>query len=384
LRSVETLTHPRASADERARVVDDFMRLCEIESPSRRERTMADVVTADLRALGLEVEEDASAPATGSDAGNLLACIPAPEGARTILLCAHLDTVPLDAPVAIERSEEGVIANRNDAILGADNKAAVAVILGVARHLLATRAPVGVDILFTTCEELALAGAKEFDMGRLNADIGFVFDHASPIGELIVAAPSYFSIEAGFRGKAAHAGLAPEQGHNAIEAAAVALASLRFGRLDETTTTNVGRIVGGTASNVVAERCRVECEARSIDHDHAAAVAGDIVDAMTQAATDRACDVEIDVQELFRGFRVPKSATTVAIASRALEDVGIEPRHIVTGGGSDANVFQARGFECLNVANGTEAAHQPDERVSVAALETMLDVALGIVRHSAA
>jgi tripeptide aminopeptidase len=365
-------------------MVDDFVRLCAIESPSRRERPMADAVAADLRAVGLEVEEDGSAPATGSDAGNLLARIPAPDGGRTILLCAHLDTVPLDAPVDVDRSEEGVISNRHEAILGADNKAAVAVILAVARRLTQEDAPpVGLEILFTTCEELALAGAKAFDLGRLSADLGFVFDHASPIGELIVAAPTYYSVEAGFRGKAAHAGLAPEEGHNAIEAAAAALASLRFGRLDDITTSNVGRIVGGTASNVVAERCRVECEARSIDHERAAAVAGDIVDAMTRAATDRACDVEIDVQELFRGFKIAKSAATVAIASRALEDVGVEPRHIVTGGGSDANSFQARGLECLNVANGTEAAHQPDERVSVDALETMLDVALGIVHHSA-
>jgi tripeptide aminopeptidase len=380
---VAVLTPVRASADERERVVDDFVRLCEIESPSRRERTMADVVAADLRALGLEVDEDDSRRETGSDAGNLLARIPARDGARTILLCAHLDTVPLDAPVVVERGEDGLITNRNEAILGADNKAAVAVILGVARRLVREPGPVGVEILLTTCEELALAGAKAFDLGRLESDFGFVFDHASPIGELIVAAPTYFSVEAQFRGKAAHAGLAPEQGHNAIEAAAAALASLRFGRLDEITTSNVGRIVGGTASNVVAERCRVECEARSIDHERAAAVAGDIVDAMTQAATDRACDVEIDVQELFRGFRMAKSATTVAVASAALEELGVEPRQIVTGGGSDANSFQARGFECLNVANGTQAAHQPDERVTVEALETMLDVALAIVRHSA-
>jgi tripeptide aminopeptidase len=378
------MTHPRARADERDRVVADFIRLCEIESPSRRERAMADAVAGELRALGLDVEEDGSGPQTGSDTGNLLARMPAPEGAPTILLCAHLDTVPLDAPVEVERSEEGVLQNRNEAIVGADNKAAVAVILGVARRLAAEPAPVGLEILFTTCEELALAGAKAFDLGRLTADFGFVFDHASPIGELIVAAPTYFSVAANFRGKAAHAGLAPEQGHNAIEAAAAAIASLRFGRLDDITTANVGRIVGGTASNVVAERCRVECEARSVEHDRAAAVAGDIVDAMTQAGTDLACDVEIDVQELFRGFRVPRSARTVAIATAALADAGIEAQPIVTGGGSDANVFQARGFECLNVANGTEAAHQPDERVSVHALETMLDVALGIVDHSAA
>jgi tripeptide aminopeptidase len=381
---VDALTHPRASTHEREQLVNDFVRLCEIESPSRRERAMADAVTADLRALGLEVEEDASRTETGSDAGNLLARIPGPPDARTILLCAHLDTVPLDAPVQVERTEEGLLRNRNEAIVGADNKAAVAVILATARRLLADGAPpVGVEILFTTCEELALAGAKAFDVGKLESDFGFVYDHASPIGELIVAAPTYFSVEARFHGKAAHAGLAPEQGHNAIEAAAAAIASLKFGRLDDITTSNVGRIIGGTASNVVAERCNVQCEARSIDHERAAAVAGEIVDAMTQAATDRACDVEIDVQELFRGFKIPKSATSVAIASRALEDVGIEPRPISTGGGSDANSFVARGFECLNLANGTEAAHQPDERVTVHALETMLDVSLALVHHSA-
>jgi tripeptide aminopeptidase len=382
---VEAATHPRATAHEREQLVDDFVRLCEIESPSRRERAMADAVASDLRALGLEVEEDGSHTETGSDAGNLLARVPGPPDSRTILLCAHLDTVPLDAPVQVERTEEGVLRNRNEAIVGADNKAAVAVILATVRKLLADGGPpVGIEILFTTCEELALAGAKAFDIGRLRSDLGFVFDHASPIGELIVAAPTYFSVDARFHGKAAHAGLAPEKGHNAIEAAAAAIASLRFGRLDDITTSNVGRIIGGTASNVVAERCNVQCEARSIDHERAAQVAGDIVDAMTQSATDRACDVEIDVQELFRGFKIPKSAVSVGIASRALEDVGIEPVPIATGGGSDANSFQARGLECLNVANGTEAAHQPDERVSVHALETMLDVALGLVRHSAA
>ena len=375
----------RADASERARVVDDFIRLCAIESPSRRERPMAEAVAADLRALGLDVAEDGSSSDTGADSGNLLARIPAPPDARTILLCAHLDTVPLDAPVEVELAD-GVIHNRNEAIVGADNKASVAVILGVARRLTAAGAvpPVGVELLFTTCEELALAGAKAVDLGTLSADFGFVFDHASPIGEIVVAAPTYFSVAAQFHGKAAHAGLAPEEGHNAIAAAAAAIASLRLGRLDDVTTANVGRIVGGTASNVVAERCRVECEARSVDHERAAAVASEIVDAMTRAATDHACDVEVDVEELFRGFRMPKSAVTVAVASRALADAGIEPRPIVTGGGSDANAFQARGFECLNVANGTEGAHQPDERVTVHALETMLDVALGIVHHSAA
>ncbi|MEA2410167.1 MAG: tripeptide aminopeptidase [Thermoleophilaceae bacterium] len=367
-------------------LVAEFVRLCEIESVSTNERAMADAVSEVLRnGLGLEVSEDSSGSETGSNAGNLLARIPGPDGSRTILLCAHLDTVPLDAPVEVEEVE-GVLRNRNEAILGADNKAAVAVILAAARRLLADgrRPPVGIEILFTTCEEHALRGAKEFDLSLLRADYGYVFDHASPIGEVITAAPTYFSIEGRFRGKAVHAGICPEKGHSAIEAAAAAVASMQLGRLDPQTTTNVGRIEGGTASNVVAERCRVQCEARSIDHERAGAVATSIVDAMTEAASDRECDLEIHVEELFRGYKLPRSAPAIEVAVRALEDAGIEPQPIATGGGSDANAFQARGFQCVNLANGTKGAHQPDESVTVDALGTMLDVVLGIVRHSAA
>jgi tripeptide aminopeptidase len=372
------------SAAERERLVSEFVRLCEIESVSRNERAMAETVAGELRSLGLEVSEDGSGAETGSNSGNLLARIPPPDGARSILLCAHLDTVPLDAPVEVEEVE-GVLRNRNEAIIGADNKAAVAVILAAVRRVLQNGPPpVGIEILFTTCEELALAGAKAFDVSALQSEYGYVFDHATPIGEVIVAAPSFFQIEGRFRGKAVHAGMHPERGHNAIEAAAAAVAAARFGRLDDHTTANVGRIEGGTASNVVAERCYVQCEARSTDHDRASDVATSIVDAMTEAASDGGCDLEIHVEELFRAYKVPRTAPPVEVATRALADVGIEAQPISTGGGSDANVFQARGFPCVNLANGTKGAHQADESVTVDALETMLAVALGVVRHSAA
>jgi len=372
----------RASAQEKADLVEQFIRLCDVESPSRSERAIADLVTDDLRSLGLEVVEDSSGTETGSPAGNLLTHIDGSPDAPTILLCAHLDTVPLTAPVDVVRHDD-VLSNANEAILGADNKAAVAVILAVARRLARAGSQVGVEILFTTCEERTLAGAKAFDLDALRSDFGFVFDHASPIGELITAAPTYYHVEGRFRGHAVHAGLCPERGHNAIAAAAAAISSLEFGRLDAETTRNVGLIDGGSAPNVVAERCTATCEARAVDHQRAAAVATEIVDAMTEAATDAGCDVELIVEERFRGYRVPRSAVPVQVAARALADVGIEATPISTGGGSDANVFQARGFQCLNVANGTEGAHQPDERVTVAALETMLDVTLGIVRHAA-
>jgi tripeptide aminopeptidase len=372
----------RASAAERERLLDDFVRLCEIESPSKLERRVADAVRAELELLGLEVEEDDSGADTGSDAGNLLARIPGPPESRTILLCAHLDTVPLSAAVEVVE-DNGVFRNRHEAILGADNKAAIATVLGAARRLTSDGSPVGVELLFTTCEELALAGAKAVDRGRLRADFGFVFDHASPVGELVLASPTYYRLELDFRGQAAHAGIRPEAGHNAIAAAARAVALMQLGRLDEATTANVGTIEGGSAANVVAERCHVVLEARSLDDSRAGEVVSTMVDAATEAASDAECDVETTVERLFRGYRLQKSAAVVEVAATALQSCDIEPLYINTGGGSDANALIAAGLPVLNVANGTEHNHQPDESVTVDALETMLDVTLAIVAASA-
>src|SRR5262249_43132881 len=153
----------------------------------------------------------------------------------------------------------------NDGILGADNKAAVAVLLALARHVRQQGAPVDLELLFTVGEEIALAGANEFDAALLRSEFGYVFDHASPIGEVIMDSPCHFPVEASFRGAAARAGIRPEQGRSAIVAASRAIASLRHGRLDGEGTVNVGTISGGGAINVVPERCELIGEVRGLD-----------------------------------------------------------------------------------------------------------------------
>jgi tripeptide aminopeptidase len=379
---VSTAAAPRATREEKDRLLDEFIRLCEIESPSRKERPCVDAVADALRQMGLHVEEDESGPETGSDSGNLVARIAGPENARTIMLCAHLDTVPLEGPVEVVR-ENGTLINKHEAILGADNKAAVAVILAAARKLVAEGSPVGVELVFTTCEEIGLRGAKALDRSVLRSEYGFVFDLATPIGELVVAAPTYYRIDARFRGHAAHAGIRPEAGRNAIAAAAAAVARMELGRVDPESTANVGTIKGGTAANVVAEHCLVELEARSLDHERAASMVSQMVDVITEAASDAECDVETAVEEQNRGFRLARNSPPVAATAAALEALGIAPSYVTTGGCSDANIFVADGLPCLCVANGTERNHQPDESVTVDALETMLDVTLGIVAQSA-
>jgi tripeptide aminopeptidase len=371
-----------ASTEERERLLAEFIRFCEIESPSGHERGVADALKEELGRLGVEVEEDDSGPGTGSDSGNLLARIPGPEGAPTVLLCAHMDTVPLDGPVEVV-SDNGLLTNRHDAILGADNKAAIVTILGAVRRLMRDGPPpAGIELLFTTGEEQALKGAKAVDLSRLDADFGYVFDHASPIGEIVVASPTYYSVEARFRGQAAHAGIRPEAGHNAIAAAAQAIAAMRIGRLDDETTANVGRIEGGTAANVVAERCYVELETRSLDAERAAEVVTEMVDALTEAASDCECDLETSVERLFQGYRLPRTTAAVEVAAAALREHEIEPVYITTGGGSDANVFITAGLTVVNLANGTERNHQPDEAVTLDALASMADVTHSLIAQA--
>lgn len=390
---------PLRGLRERPYLNGTFAELCRIESPSGHERGCAERVIAELRALGVTVHEDDAGPRAGSDCGNLLAFIPAgdraggqrpetpdtPDAPRpSVLLCAHLDTVPLQAPVEPVLLD-GAWENANEGILGADNKAAVAVLLALARHVCQQGAPVDVELLFTVGEEVALAGARAFDTARLRSDFGYVFDHASPIGEVVLDSPTHFRVQASFRGAAAHAGIRPEEGRSAILAAARAVASLSLGRLDDGTTVNVGTISGGSAINVVPEHCSLALEARALGDERAETVVAEIVDRLHEAANlpDCDCDVDVSVERTFSGYRLTPNSPAVRVAEHALRRCGHEPVHISSGGGSDANALIAAGFATVNLANGTEHNHEPGERVSVLALEEMLDVALALLDEAA-
>ncbi len=372
----------RASEEQRQQLGETFESLCRIESPSWQERECADWVIGELDGMGIGVEEDGAGQRIGSNAGNLLARIPG-RGAESILLCAHLDTVPLAAPVEPVLVDSGW-ENANEGILGADNKAAVAVMLELARRLMGQGQPaeLGLELLFTVCEEVALQGAKAFDHDRLLSRFGYVFDHATPIGEIVLASPTYYRIVAEVHGRAAHAGLRPEAGRSAIAAAARGIAAMDLGRLDPGTTANIGTIAGGTNANVVPERCRVEAEARSLDSSRAEAVATDMIDHLQEAADAAECDLDITLERMFEGYRTRPREPQVVLAERALMACGYEPKHIVTGGASDANALQSSGFPCTNLANGTERNHEPGERVSVDALEGMLEVAIALFEEA--
>ena len=356
-----------------------FLELARVPSPPGQERAVADRVLEYLGGLALPVDEDDAGAKIGSTIGNLLCPIePTAEG-TPLFFCAHLDTVPPQGPIE-PVLEDGVLRNAGGTILGADNKAAVAAMLEAVRLVVAENRPHGgIELLFTPKEEVGLRGAAAFDHDRLTARIGYVYDHAGPVGEVILGAPFQCKLDASFHGRAAHSGMYPEEGRSAIVAAARAIADLRLGRLDEETTANVGEIQGGTARNIVPDHCSFAAEARSHDERKLGELIQEMLETITFAAQLAECDVETEVDPSARGYRFKRGDEPVQIAAAALERSGLQPTYGLSGGGADANVFNERGLACVNLANGMTDIHTPDERITVADLERMVDVTLALV-----
>jgi tripeptide aminopeptidase len=356
-----------------------LLELTAIPSPPGEERAVADVVLRYLRDLGLAPDEDGCGPSIGSSMGNLYARLEPTTPGTPLFFCAHLDTVPPSGPLE-PVVEDGLVRNAGGTILGADNKAAVAAMLEGARRVLAeNRSHAGIELLFTPKEEVGLIGAFAFDHDRLHAQIGYVYDQAAPIGEIILGAPWSQALEVRFHGRAAHSGMFPEEGRSAIQAAATAIADLRLGRVDEETTANVGVIWGGTGGNIVPEWCTFLAEARSHDEGKLTALVQEMLDAFSFAATETDCEVETSSRKSYRGYRFKRDDPAVQLAAAALERTGHAPSYALSGGAADANVFNERGRSCVNLANGMTDIHTPDERITVADLDAMVDVTLALV-----
>jgi tripeptide aminopeptidase len=364
--------------------VDLLFELASIPSPPGEERGVADVVLRYLSGLGLEPDEDACGPQIGSTAGNVYARVePTAEG-TPLFLCAHMDTVPPDGklePVV----EDGIVRNAGGTILGCDNKAAITAMLEGVRRVLVENVPhAGIELVFTPKEEVGLIGANAFDHDRLRAQVGYVYDQEGAMGEVVLGAPWSRALEVRFHGRSSHAGIAPEEGRSAIQAAAKAIADLRLGRVDELTTANVGTIKGGTAGNVVPEWCTFDAEARSHDETKLGELVQEMLDAFSFAATETECDVETTMRKSYDGYRLKRDEPAVGLAATAFARTGIEPRYGLSGGGADANVFNQRGRRCVNLSHGVFGFHTPDEHVSVADLEAMVDVTVALVEEARA
>ena len=357
-----------------------FIELAAISSPPGAERPVADRVIAELERIGLSWEEDGAAAELDGDTGNLIARLPATDSrANPIFFCAHLDTVPEPNEI-VPVVEAGVVRSGGNTILGADNKAAVATLLAAARIITEDgRAHGGIELVFTPMEEVGCRGAIALETDRLEAGCGFVYDHAGPIGEYVRSAPSGTRLEIEFVGRAAHAGIDPEAGRSAIAAAAAAIGRIPAGRTAGDATLNVGVIAGGSAHNVVPERCAFTVDVRARSGERNDALVAEIRSSCESVAAAHECELHFEAFEKYAAYRFEPDAPIVAMAAAALARVGLDAAPVDGGGGADASIFNARGLPCLNLANAMAEIHTHDEHIAVADLELMLELTLAIV-----
>jgi tripeptide aminopeptidase len=350
-------------------VLETFLRLVRIDSPSGHERAVAEYLQPLLGQLGFEMRRDAT--------GNLLGRRP---GRGTgadwlpLILSAHMDTVQPGTGIR-PLVQDGIVRSDGTTILGADDKAGIAAILETLRALDAAGAPCRpLELALTVEEETGLTGSKGLDMGAFQARQAVVLDSNGPVGTIVNQAPASDHLEAVIIGKAAHAGVAPETGINALVAAARALAEMRLGRIDAQTTANFGVISGGTATNIVPERVELHGEARSRDEAQLTAQSEHMATCLRQAAAAIGARADVTTTRAYGSVDVPATSPLIQSLAAAIRACGLTPSLQPTGGGSDANIFNAAGIAAVNLGVGYASPHSVDEHIAVADLAGIVRV----------
>lgn len=365
------------------RMVEEFLELVKIDSVSGKERQVADLLKEKLAGLGLEVTEDGAGRKVGSDTGNIIGRLPGSGSGPVLLLCAHMDTVEPGRGVK-PRIEGGVIRSAGDTVLGADDKAGIVTILEVLRIIREQSiSHSGLEVVFTIWEEGGLFGAKNLDFDLLSARIGFVLDSDGSPGTIITRAPSQDSIGASIKGRAAHAGINPEDGINAIQVASHAIAQMKLGRIDHETTCNIGLITGGKATNIVPDSATLDGESRSLDAGKREALTAAICQAIREAAAKFGAEVNIVTETQYLDFNLSKESPPVQLACEAAVKLGLTPKLEKTGGGSDANIFNSRGIATAVLGIGMKKVHTTEEYIALDDLSGNAVYLLEIVKHAA-
>jgi len=364
----------------RDRLTELFLFLTRIPSPSRHERRVADAVITHLTELGLSVHEDGTGDAIGGDSGNLWCLVPGEGPDPCVALGAHLDTVACNGSIEPVLDSDGVFRSASGTILGADDKVAVTAMLHATELLKSSSLPFpSYELFFTVAEEVGLLGSRHMDERALRSPLAAILDSSGPVGGIVAKAPSQEGLRATFRGQAAHVGLEPERGRSAVQAAAMAIANMQLGRLDEETSANIGIIHGGTAANIIPDLCEIEGECRSHNDEKLARVAASMVDAIQQAAAQTGVDVDVNLVHEYRAFALTGRSPAVRLGKAAISAIGLETEIRSAGGGSDANVLNARGLPSVNLQTGMMRVHSSDEYVTLDDLERLCALLLRLV-----
>ncbi len=373
---------------QKERLAKTFTNLCEIDSPSRQERRVADYLKGLFTELGAEsVVEDSSAEQTGADCGNLIIRFSGTIVKEPIFFACHMDTVEPGCGVKVLRTGD-LFTSRSNTILGGDDKSGITAVIEMVRVLKESGMDHGpIEILLTTCEEIGLLGAKHLDHRLLFAKSGYALD-STGIDKVIVGAPAANRLKVEVHGIAAHAGLNPEQGVSAFCLAARAIADLRLGRLDEQSTANFGLIHGGVATNIVPDLIVMEGEVRSHSPEKLSAYTKEIemtfrnvVRGWTaQLGNAKQPSVVISVEQEYPVMRLAVDDPVVTRVKAAGELLDREIDFQVAGGGSDANIFNSYGLKTAIIATGMNRVHTVEESLDLNDLFSLTELLIAIVQ----
>ena len=367
------------------RMLDEFLEMVKINSPTKGEREISDFVKKRLTKMGLEITEDNVGQKIGGTSGNIIAFLKGNvPGAPRLLFSAHLDCVePCKNVKPIIK--DGIITSSGDTILGGDNKAGLAAAMEGIRIILENNIPHGdIQIIFTVAEEGGVSGSKNLDPSIIKADYGYILDSTGTPGQIITKAPGQNKINVTIHGKTAHAGLAPEEGINAIIVAGKALATLKDGRIDFETTANVGIINGGIATNIVSDKVTIICEARSHNAQKLQKQTEHMIKTFETIAIANNTQAEIQIEKSYDSYSIDEETHIISIVKKAAASIGLTPSTAATGGGSDANFFNKYGLPSVVLANGTAKVHTTSEHLAEKDLYDTGRLVVAIIKETTA
>lgn len=365
------------------RLVKLFMEMVETSSVSGQEGAFRDYLQNHFSVRGLQGEEDDAASRLGGNSGNLLFRIEGTVTAEPILFLAHMDTVVPGEGIKAILGDDGIIRSEGTTILGSDDKAGVAAILEAYEVLIEK----GLDyppleLLFTVSEEQGLLGARSFDYSRLKSTIAYVLDSGGAPGTIVTQSPCQNEIEYRVTGKAAHAGINPEDGINAIQIMSKALAVMPCGRINASTTCNFGMIEGGQARNIVAESCKVRGEARSLQRFELDRLTQQLQDTFISEVSKNGGQPEVQVKFLYPEITLDAQEKVVSLAVQAAQSIGLNIELVGTGGGSDASIVNRHKIPCANLGIGMSCVHTTDEYIRVEDLVKDAELVLAIIQQA--
>lgn len=374
------------SVVQKDRLIGQFIELVRVDSETKHERQICDLLKSRWGELGVQVTEDDSAERSGHGAGNLIVNLPASPGAEAapvIYFTCHMDTVAPGRGIQPQIGDDGYIRSDGTTILGSDDKAGIAALLEAVRVLQESGEPHGrVQFIITVGEEAGLNGARALDRQWLEAEYGYALDCDGRVGSICVAAPTQAKIRIEIRGKSAHAGLNPEDGISAIQVAARAISRMPLGRIDPDTTANIGSFSGGGATNIVCDRVVLEAEARSLYEHKLEEQLIAMKRACESAANEFGATAHFTSDSLYSAFRHDEQTPVVQLASRAIAKIGRQTSLFQSGGGSDANIFNGMGVPTVNLAVGYEQIHTTSERMPIEELVKTAELVVAIIQEA--